>query len=197
MNGKPIIANNFGIAFKAKSYSSTQMELFYSTGGQGDSSTSWNMSDTSKKGTTNNTNANDSSRSNTPSWPNFYYLFDSCTNFNWLNCDHFYGDSNITTTITITYPDNGFNYSNTQVFIVFPGLNSCMELPNSIINGLDTISNFIIPKNGNLDFVVISKINSQYYYFQQTNVAPASTIKFNATMTQDSRGDVVSRLEGL
>ncbi len=206
MNGQEVFANKYGLAFKQPGFLSKRMELYYGGVTGSDSVTTWSITDTTKNGTKsycvikNDTtnNGKDTSR-HYDNWPNIYYLFDSCTTFNWINCDHFFGDSTINSSITINFPDNSYTIYNTQIFIVFPKINSSQTFYGTYNSANTSITNSSVrlPKGQNIEIAVIANKNGTFYYFAQTGIATANTISITAAMATETRGDIIARLLGL
>jgi hypothetical protein len=204
MNGQEVYANKYGIALKQKSYSSKQMELYYGANSGPDSMTTWSVAYTTKNGTKAYITRRDSVQTKDTTihynlWANTYYLFDSCTTFKWVNGDHFYGDSAIIATVIINLSDNTFTDANTEVFIVYPAINSTQTFHGTYNSANKTFINTHqnLPKGQNMDIVVIANKAGSYYYYQQTGIPVSANITVNAAMVNDTRGDVVARLHGL
>jgi hypothetical protein len=209
INGEEVFANKYGIAFKQKSQSNAQMQLFYGNNPGADSITTWSISDTTKNGTksyciskgdtTHNPYADTSYHYRY--WPDLYYIFDSCTSFNGMvNCDRFNGDLPFWSTIAINFSDNSFlsPYNALLIYIVYPTLN-CTQSFNGGHNssGTSTTGSYQLPQGRNIDIVIVAYKDGTYYYYQQTDIPVAATITVNAAMAADTRGDIVSRLQGL
>jgi hypothetical protein len=208
-DGQVVFANKYGIAFKQKNSTSGRMALFYGQTGD-NTATTWNMTDTTKKETigtfikksdsTNNVDSGvlDSTKRIYTYWPNLFYLFDSCTNFDWINCDHFYGDSTLRAAITVTFPDNTFTSNNTQLYVIFPAINSSVHFGGSYNSDNTVLSGKqLMPASNKISVVIIADKNGTYYYYQQKDITPAAAINITATMAVDTRADIVARLSGL
>jgi hypothetical protein len=192
-NGQEVFANSYGIAFPQQYPSNQPMALYYGNTDNPDSLTTWTIADTLLNGTTTNGTTNDSF--------NNYYVneFDSCTNFNWINCDYFYNVQGPLTNISVVMPDTNFNASNTQVFIVFPSINSVTNV--SVYNaGTSTFSlgmNYEIPVGMTIHIVAITNNNGQYYYFEDAWLTSTANMSVTTTMTPQTQAYIFTQLSQL
>jgi hypothetical protein len=204
MNGDTVYANKYGIGFKEANYSNQIMALFYGNINNADSVTTWSISDTSKA--ENNTHATAVLHVGHP-WP--CCLFDSCTNFSWINCDQFNGNDSPKTSVSVILPDNSFNAANTQLYLVLPGINSVMSssegsLGNSSYNAASHSLTLVSEDRANIviagmnyELFVIANKNGNYYYYQTAGVVPHDGININAAMVIDTKSDIIARLGAL
>ena len=192
-----VTANKYGIGFKQAGASTQPMQLFYGTTNNNDSMATWTISDTTKTGTTSNGTVTDSTGGGTGSGVNFMYIFDSCTNFGWVNCDHFSGSTYTLTNISVVMPDNSYTPANTEVFLIFPTDNSVMQLDaySSANLSFSYITNRI-PEGLNYEIVVVTNKNQSYYYWSGTGTITAH-MSLNAAPASETLADIISRMHGL
>jgi hypothetical protein len=213
MNGNPVLANKYGIAFKQPAASSQPMALYYQGGNNADSSVTWKVSDTTKNGTTaagtNDTSSHTGTKSDTITintgthtyhFPGFYYLFDSCTDFRWVNCDirSVWGPGVNFTNISLVMPDASFKNANTQVYFIFSSINSTVNLyynpSTKSFVGDDAYPPFPIGKPYKL--IAMADKDGTYYYFESSGTV-TNGMTINAAMEQKTLADISILLKGL
>ncbi len=188
MNGQEVYANKYGTSFKQPASSTQPMELFIGSTG-GDSITTWTQS-TSSSGNTSGTSLDTFGASSA------YYIFDSCEQFNWLNCDHFYSCGCTLTDVSFDIADTNFNANNTAVFVIFPSINSVGNAYSSGTSSYDFVySN--VPVGNTVDIVCISAIGSNYYYSHQTGVTVTSGMVIHPVMTTQSLSYIAAAIAAL
>lgn len=192
MGSNTVYANKYGIAFKQPDASTQPMALYFAGTGNSDSVTNWNVGDTTKKGTIVKGTVKDTARKYSPS-ESFYFIFDSCTDFNWINCDYRWGDGYTFTDVELLLDKETANGSNTQVYMVYPDIKSTMRMypEKNIVFSLRRA-----PVGVNYKIAVISKIDDQYYYAEKKGVI-TDTLKLTATLHEETRYDIIARLGGL
>jgi hypothetical protein len=196
MNGNEVFANKYGLGFRQPGSSNQPMELFYGTLGSTDSTTQWTISDTSKNGTTASGTKSDSSSSTTTNpHPNFMYIFDSCTSFNWVNCDQ-YGGNGADDKLYIQLPDDSYTDANTVVFVALP-------VANSVEQGMsDGPGRYLVTHiAGGITYkaIAITNKNNVYYYCELTGTTTVShtVTTVPMAMAPETLGDIIDRLHGL
>ena len=125
MNGQSVKANRYGIGFPQSAPSTKPMQLYFGVTGSlqtsnliGTSLVNWNTADSVRTGTSSQGTVNVDSSLAKILYYNSYYIFDSCTNFGWINCDHVFTQPTTEMTINIVLPDKSFDPTNTMFFIV-------------------------------------------------------------------------------
>ena len=208
MNGKEVFANVYSIAYKQPGPSTTNMQLFYGNSNDADTATNWTMTDISKVGTTAQGTIMGDSLGYTIGvgyefGMGYYTLFDSCTNFNLVNCDRIYNSSNAQKTqIAVVVPNSNFNPSNTQIFVLFPTLHS-ITMGDSR-QRYDAANNTFIPGNDmsqfpvglNYEIVAIANLNGSFYYCEVSGVTTMG-MSVNAPLAPETQGDIIARLSAL
>ncbi len=211
-NGTKVFANVFGIGFKQPGSSAQQMELYYKAdNSNADASVTWKMADTTKPGKVSRSTQADSVAiiSNnggvikTYRFPGTRYLFDSCTSFDWINCDHpasdKWGSGVQYTVVHVIIPDESFDNRNTQVYFVFPSINSCEDLTfykkaTNAFGGYDPKPSF--PIGEPYKVVIMSFKDGTYYYAEKSGII-TSDMELNMTPIPETLGDIRARLGGI
>ena len=214
-NGKPVYANSYGLGFKHSNTSSTPMALFYGATNNNAAIATWTQSDTTHHGTLAGGTAMDTAVTHTSSM----YVFDSCTNFTWANCDWFYSSDSAETSVSVILPDSTFNESNTQMYLVLPNVtrwgnpfDTFKAVMSNVETGLGKGSysatthtmnlisenkTNIVPSGMNYQLVVMTIKNGVWYYYEQDGIIPHNGLIATATMTQVTQQDVKAKLEAL
>ncbi|GAA4466782.1 hypothetical protein GCM10023093_21420 [Nemorincola caseinilytica] len=177
--GETVYARKYGIAFKQAASSMQPMALYYGNTNNTDSLVIWG-------GSSSVTGAFEPGTTDTLPPPpgdttggyglGFWYQFDSCTDFNWINCDYFYATTAAKTQVKVIVADTGANGSNTQVFMAIPAINAALPLYYQSGAPL-TYKTADIPEGLTASVVVIMKKNMQYYYSE--TLAFLITTQFN------------------
>ena len=214
MNGNEVFANKYGIGFKQPGQSQKPMTLFYGDTNNPDSVVTWGVpspnqvgvyvSGTTTYSDTNivvfvnpNTGVVDTMTTHGPILD--YYQFDSCTNFNWINCDYFYTSSAQLTDVTVFVPDTSFNSANSEVFVLFPTINAAahMSLYTVATHSFDLPKGYYIPVGMPIDIVVATNKNGTYYYYQETGITTINGLFIFANMQQSTLAYITTQLQGL
>ena len=203
MNGKTVLANKYGIGFRQSNSSKQQMEIY--TTKTGDTLTNWTMVDT-LDGRGNVTYGTDTPiQSDRP-----VFFFDSVSKFYFINCDHIFSSDSPRTGVGVILPDTSFNPENTQVYLIFPETKTALTISNYYNRAFDSTYNwdlhqmklgtanklYKIPTGLNYEFVVISKKDGNYYFYQTSGVTYKDMI-LTANMVMDSRANILTKLEAL
>ena len=188
MGSMEVFANDYDIAFKQDGPKEAPMALFrgYEVIDSTGTTIQWGDDTT---GTVPRTTKLDTTQ-------NFYYLFDSCTAFNWINCDYFYSAPSPKTDVTVVLPDNTYDLYNTQVFVIFPGINSvtCLYTFDAATHSFKLgNSSYHVPLGSQIHVVVISAKGGNYYLAQQQNI----TVVNNQTVTLTPVTTPVSAIQAL
>ena len=194
-SGQEVFPTVYGIGFAvANTVASAPMALFYGNNTSGDSIVTWEQS-RPNAGTIVTGAFTDTTNGAA------YYQFDSCTNFNWINCDYFY---NITgqelTNISLVSKDTfGLDKTNTQVFLVFPSINSVtyMQMFDPATKIWSLSQNYQVPVNMNFHAVSLSLRNGLYYYSEIKNLTVANNFVDTLRPEQKSLPDVLTALTNL
>ena len=200
MNGKEIFANKYTIGFKQSGSSTEVMSLYYGGNENADSFTTWTVSDNSIAGTVAASTADTGVGFGFGS--GFYYFFKGCTKFHTINCDLLYNYNGQNTTISVVVPDASFNEGNTQMFLVFPAINSVTMGDGR--EGYDAATNtFTVGNHGdqmpvgvNYELVVIANKNGQYYYYQTSGIT-TNGMTINAALAPETQWDIIARVAAL
>ena len=199
MNGATVYANKYALGFAQSNPSTQKMELFYGGTNTTDSTTNWTVCDTTQPGTVAfgiDSAGNEIFYSNSTYVPPpapWYYVFDSCSSFGFVNSDYWWDYSGPPLTqITAIMPDTSFNRSNTQVYVTLLADKVNLSMYDNDSGG------FVedVPPGINYTLVAITNKNGNFYFCQQSGVT-ASGLKVQMAMAQDAQGDIQSRLLGL
>ena len=212
MNGEKVYANKYGLGFKQSVPSRQTMYLFYGSTNTPDSSVVWYAPVTPQTGTA-SSGTNSSSDTNTVvvittggldtvttfSAVSQYYQFDSCTNFNWINCDYFYTSGAQLTDVSIVMPDTSFNQSNSEVFIVFPTINAAARISGytAATHTFSLPQGYYVPLGLPVDIAVATNKNGTYYYYQQTGITTTENMVVFPNMAQLNLTDIATDLQRL
>ncbi len=192
MGGQELKANKYRVSFAQPAYSNQPMELYYGDMNNEDSVVVWTGTNGSN-GTTSTGTRFDSTQGQT-----WRHQFDSCTSFNWINCDHFYSSTPITNVSAIA-PDTSFNGSNTSVFIVFPSINSVCYM-SSYVTATHTFSlstGYYVPVGMNMHIIGISVKNGNYYYSELLNQTISNNMSMSLNLQQQTLTYLQSHLTAL
>jgi len=193
-NGNEVFANRYGIGFQQPAASSAPMRLFYSNNSSDDSTTTWLTPDPNSNSNgqiTEFTFTDSTTKAGAPTSYSFFYKFDSCTKFNWVNCDFFYGSTAPKTTVSVDPGDTKFNSVNTSVFLVFTSVNAVSTAYRYGNTAPFTADNF--PVGLDMKVVIMSKIDDEYFYAEK-----ATTVSANMTVSivpvKSSLSSIISNL---
>lgn len=199
LNQQPVLAGNYKISFKQPAANAQPMTLFNGivSTGQNTGAVIWS-NDTSNtvSGTTNinNTQGPDSVGGFS------YYVFDSCTDFNWVNCDYFYSSPDPKTDINVVMPDGTYNDSTTSVMIVFPTLNMVapMHHYDATTHTFNFgVSNYFLPVGINIKVVVMGVKNDVYFFELKPNITVTNGLTINAVPANTTLSNIQTTLSGL
>jgi hypothetical protein len=195
-DGEEVFANKYGIAYKQPAASTQPMDLYYGNTNNEDSVVTWTKANTTLPGTTANGTWVDSVGSVE------YYLFDSCTDFTFVNCDKFSDGLNTgRTEVKVVAPDTSYNTVTTDTYILLRDKNALVHY-NFYSNsnhafqfGHDGFTHQI-PIGFDATVVLISNKNGTYYYFEQTAIITDGMI-FNATPVAMPLDEIKAKLAAL
>lgn len=187
-----VFANRYGIAYPQPAASSLNMSLFYGNTANTDSVITWvdGSQATVSGGTASGTSADTVL---------IRYQFDSVTNFSYINCDQFSSYSNITN-VFIRVPDNSFNNGNSQIFLIFPSINSVTFLGEySSDNNVFSLRQpyYKVPVGMKINIVVMNNKDGNYFYYEQTGITVTENMTLNTTPTKQSLEFIKAKLSAL
>ncbi len=128
------------------------------------------------------------------------YNFDSCTTFGFVNCDYFYSYTVPKTRVFLTTNENTFNFTNTQVFVVLPSINSVMTLQyyDGATRRFRLPDGFSLPEGMVASFIVMANKNGTFYYFEKLNQTITTDMVIDASTISAQPIDYIrSRLSAL
>lgn len=195
LNGNPVYAKKYKVSFKQPAASSQPMALFngiVTPSGINAGAVIWSNTPTNPvTGTT----GNDSLGSGPT-----YYIFDSCTNFGWINCDYFYSAPDPKTDITVVMPDGTYNDSTTNVMVIFPALNMVagMHHYNAATHSFNfENANYRVPVGSSVKVVIMGVKNNVYFFELKTNITVTNGLSLTATPANSTLANIQALLSGL
>lgn len=199
-DGQTVYARKYGIDFKQTGPSMQPMALFYGNMQNKDSLVMWGNPMTGAGMTVPGTSDTipPAPGDTTGGWGvGMYYQFDSCTDFNWVNCDYFYTATGAKTQIKVVVTDLAATAQNTQVLMVFPSLNAVLPLYANSTAPL-TYKSGDVPEGLTAHVVVVSKReNNQYYYWEALGFNVSTLMQLDATTTPQTIAYVKNKLATL
>lgn len=131
---------------------------------------------------------------------NFYYAFDTCLNFNWVNCDHFAFLPDPKSDVKVVVPDTSFNIYNTRVFVIFPDMNMITGMshydPATHTYNLG-YSSYFLPIGTNIKVVVMVAKDNVYYFDMKENISVTNNISITVNPVAKPLSDIQTILIGL
>lgn len=216
-NGQKVYANKYRIGyFRDNPGATPMMELFYGNVNNVDSVVNWEAKDTTIERElawlADSTRNNNMIIANGRPWMG--YVFDSASDLEYTNCDAFYYSDSPKVSVTAIMPDATFTPENTQVYLVLPTINCAMSTVQTTPGGTFGTARYtaaekaihlisegqtkIVPSGMKYVLIVIANKNGQYYYSKQSGDAiPHNGLKLTATMTPDSKDNVLAMLSAL
>lgn len=93
------------------------------------------------------------------------FLFDfSIDSIGWINCDYFYASGDPLTEVQVDLPD-GYDGSNSMVFVYYTNINSVANMNDTDENGtFDLGFSYETPIGMEVSFVIISQIGDEYFF---------------------------------
>ena len=205
-DGEKVYANKYKIAFKQAGATTRTMALYYGNKNSDGNLTSWRIGDISAEGTTTSGAIFDSTNppiQNPPLPPappspfSYYEIFNSCTDFGFVNDDQLYmlSPSQPKTMVNVHLPDDRFNRQNTVVFFIVRKI-------NSTVNGTPITGDIFqpigeLPIGEKIDIVAMSKIGDSYYYFVSTGLTITDKMAIKADLEMQSLEFIKTKLSSL
>ncbi len=191
--GLKVYPSKYGITFPSAAPSTSPMALFFGNSSNEDSLTTWGAASTATGTVTTGTTIDSASST-------FGFVFDSCNDYNWINCDYFYSSTAPRTNINVVVPDTTFNGSNSQVFVVLTGINAVTS-PTVYDRNTHAFRflepSYKIPVGLPCTIVVMTKKSGTYYYFEQTGLTTTNGMSVTAPMTVQTFAYIAGRLSTL
>jgi len=130
------------------------------------------------------------------------YIFDSCTNVGFTNCDFFWlngSDTTATTNISIITPDTSYNSTNTEIFLYFPRYktNILVNIYNDTTHTFSLLEGYRgVPIGYPYECIVVTAKNGNYYFYQTSgNITKGMSL--NANMVQTTYSNIQTQLKGM
>jgi hypothetical protein len=192
VNQLVVQANNYSISFKQPAMSNNPMSLFTgtTTSELTGANRIWNDDSTATVPRANKDSLNQ----------NFFYTFDTCVNFNWINCDYFYSALDPKTDIKIVMPDSSYNASNTQVFVIFPDLNfvSTLYTYDATTHAFSFgYAGYYLPVGTNIKVFIVGGKNNAFFMDYQQNISVTNNMTITSSPVTHTKTDIQTLLSGL
>jgi len=198
MSGQEVFANKYGLAFKAAAPTTQPMELFYGDTNNPDSITTWDI----RKGgpgtyASNGTlTISDSAYSIVES---AYYVLDSCTDFNWVNCDHPYDATSKFVKVHLVFPDNTLKDAYPSLNIAYPSINIATCFGPTEFNSSSHTMTFSgwapIGPSSKIALLIPLK-NGDFYYYEQA-ATMSEEMNINANVSRLTLAETKAKLKAL
>jgi len=194
-DGQKIDANKYGIAFRQPAASTQPMSLYYGSTNNKDTLATWTIANAPGPGASATGTVSDSFLA-------ALYLFDSCTNFGFINCDAISDYTTPRTQVNIVMTNKSYNDKNTMVFVILPSINSTVAAGqySSLTNTFDVGSDHPfhkVPVGLKAGIVAITIIDGQYYYFEKSGLTITDGMTVTATMAKQTADYVKTKLKAL
>jgi hypothetical protein len=193
MNQQEVFANNYRLSFPQPGNSNNPMALYKGA-------TTTELPGAKNIWGDDSTNTVTSTRKDSLSQNNFFYVFDTCVNFNWINCDHFYAAPDPKTDVKVVMPDTSYNSTNTQVFVVFPDINAVASMYNYDA-ATHTFSfgypAYYLPVGTVIKIIVLGGKSNTFFMDKQTNVSVTNNMSLTSSPTTTTLSNIQSTLSTL
>ncbi len=195
-NGDEVFPTKYGIGFRQPTGITSPVNLFTGHRNTVDSIMAWSPVN-NLPGTFAAETVIDSIQSSTTAM----YQFDSVAHFNWVAAGRFFNTTAAKTNLEVVIKDESFNASNTQVFLVYPDINSMTmfdkyskQSPNTIFNLADP---YLAPLNMQVHIIGIANKDGVFYYDQLLNKTTSSTFTDTLRFQPKSINDILTDLGGI
>lgn len=208
-NGEKLYANKYGIAYPQPAASTVPMNLYYGNRNNEDSIVLWRPLDpatSSGTGTTATETITDTSGGGGggTSGGGFstlpFYIFDSCTDFKYINCDKLNSVPGPSTDIHFVMPDTTFNAYTTTIYMIFSDINSVASVGYFYENATKSFSlkYYTLPIGYTMTVVTLcKKDDGKYYFSEQTGLTITDAMSIDIPMTERSLDYIKTRLGAL
>jgi PBP1b-binding outer membrane lipoprotein LpoB len=183
-NGETLKAGTYGADFKQPANNTNSMQLF--TGETNNGVTQWNpvIPD-------NQVNASQDSL-------DYYFIFDSVANFNWINCDRFRNDPAPKTDIFANLKGVDFKLSEAYVFVVLPTINGNMIMNPSSLNPNNFDINYNkLPIGLNFHLIAVGVHKNKYYYGVVKNRTVSADLTTEINMVEKTKDEIKAAVRTL
>ncbi len=197
LGGNAVYAHNYGVGFPQPGPSSGAMFLYAGSTNGTTGITSWQASPDTSTGKKASHTSNDSS--SIMPW-NSYYLFDSCSTFTFVNCDHPFTTGCSHFQSLVNFSDTQFTSQNSIAFICLPDYKTVIS--NAFFynpGGSSLNGSFYAPAGTNYVLIVMSNIGGAYSYCQSSGIIPSTSdsLKISANMQPVTKLQIISNLSAL
>ncbi len=204
-DGQAVYANKYSLSIKQPAASYQPMDLYFGDRNNSDSAVLWKPlvpSSGGGIGTTATGTVTGITPGGSPLDSSHYYIFDSCTDFHFLNFDKFFYYTGAKTNIHFVMPDTSFNPFYAQIFIVFPDLNSVVRVgPITYENATKSFNlgpDISFPIGYVMNVITVSKKeNGKFYFSEQNGLTITDAMSIDIPMTERSLEYIKTRLGAL
>ncbi|GAA4466778.1 hypothetical protein GCM10023093_21410 [Nemorincola caseinilytica] len=195
-NGQRVNANKYGIAFRQNAGSTATMFLYSGSSTTADPLVTWGAPDTAVGAVAKATDTGFGGGEG------FYFVFDSCSDMGWTNCDALADRTSPRTTVRVTPDDTLVGRSSTHCLIVLHDINSVVPFDEYITSShtFDLSSSFghQVPIGMSASIVVINtRANGDIYYYQKDGLTISDGMSLNVTLTKISKEQLKVNLASL
>jgi len=201
-DGQAVYANKYSISFKQPVPSSQPMDLYFGNRNNSDSVVQWRPIDTTTTGATGTiatgTTTDSTAGGGGGGSSSSYYIFDSCTDFIYINCDRLYSVPGPRTDVHFVMPDTSFNTYNTTIYLIFSDLNSVARVdPYYYEKSTKSFSlkYYTLPVGYTMTVITLcKKTNGTYYFSEQNGLTITDAMSINIPMTEKTLDFIKTRL---
>ena len=131
-------------------------------------------------------------------WLENFFSYDfEIDSIGWINCDYFYNSADPLTQVEVVLPDT-FNGNNSAVFIYYSDINSVASLNDYDADGtFDLGASYSTPIGMDVTFVVISEINSTFFYTFVTSTISQDHVVVISALTSVTEAELEVLLNNL
>lgn len=121
-------------------------------------------------------------------WSNYYSFQFTDLNYNWINCDFFYNNSNPKTSIKAILPE-GYTGDKVNVFMIFSGINAITQM--SYFNVASTYTPWYeVPIGLEVHFIAVTAVDGQLHYAIQSATIVENHVEQISSFTAITQEDL-------
>ena len=131
-------------------------------------------------------------------WLENFFSYDfEIDSIGWINCDYFYNSNDQLTQVEVVLPDT-FNGNNSAIFIYYSDINSVASLNDYDADGtFDLGASYSTPIGMDVTFVVISEINSTFFYAFVTSTISQDHVEVISALSSVTEAELEALLNNL
>ncbi len=203
-DGQAVYANKYSLSFKQPAASYQPMDLYFGDRNNNDSAVLWRPLDTASTGGTGTTATGTTTDSTTGGgggtggFSTPFYVFDSCTDFIYVNCDKLNSIPGPRTNIHFVMPDTTFNANNSTIYLIFNDINSVATVRRESYETSTKSFNlkyYTLPIGYTMTVITLcKKADGKYYFSEQNGLTITDAMSVNVTMTERTLDFIKTRL---